>query len=84
MEGEKDPNITFLPLTTIREIEWLKIAEDMEYKLGDVAIWNNYLAQTTENLKTSEYEALKKAETELYGSDAARLAIAAGTVTQEL
>ena len=56
----------------------------MEYKLGDVAIWNNYLAQTTENLKTSEYEALKKAETELYGSDAARLAIAAGTVTQEL
>ena len=40
----------------------MKIAEDMEYKLGDVAIWNSYLAQTTENLKTSEYEALKKAD----------------------
>ena len=54
----------------------------MAHKL-DATIWGHYLAQTIDELNTSEFEALKKAETELYGSETARLAIASGTVTQE-
>ena len=85
MESEADPHIPFLPLTTIREVEWAKVADNMAYKLdGGATIWGHYLAQTTSQLTTSQYEALKKAETELYGSQTARLAIDSGSVPQEL
>ena len=56
----------------------------MNYKLGDESIWQSYLDQTPYLLKTSEYEALKRAEIELYGSNTARLAIESSSVSLEL
>ena len=72
--------LSFMPSTTLKEAEWTKVNEIMIHKLGSV-LWNAYLQGATGTLTTSEVEAIKKAELELYGSESARAAIEAGSVS---
>ena len=69
-----------MPATTLKEAEWTKVNEIMNHKLGSV-LWNAYLQGATATLTTSEVEAIKKAELELYGSESARVAIESGVVS---
>ena len=69
-----------MPTTTLKEAEWTKVSEIMIYKLGPV-LWNTILQGNTNELTTSEVEAIKRSEVELFGSEAARVAIEAGLVS---
>ena len=69
-----------MPATTLKEAEWTKVSEIMIYKLGPV-LWDTILQGNTNELTTSEVEAIKRSEVELFGSEAARVAIEAGLVS---
>ena len=61
---DDEPILVFspMPATTLRLIEWAKIAEVMDYKLeGDV--WERYVTQGALALSTSELQAIRTAET---------------------
>ena len=68
-ELQNDPfaAISFMPQTSLKVVEWDKIAVIMTYKLS-ADIWNSYLAGKTDELYTSQRVALDTALLELYGS----------------
>ena len=62
-ELSKEPVMIFspMPATSLRQLEWDKIADIMEYKLANF-VWEVYITHGTESLSTSELQALRTAE----------------------
>ena len=69
-----------MPDTQIKQVEWNRVGNIMEYILSDYAdgsddIWALYFSEFQDKLLTRQIYAINLMENQLYGSEALRLAI---------